>query len=185
MLELKQQGKVRAIGVSNFEDEQLAELEAIGHVDSLQPHLSLIDRSAGQTLIPQAHAVGTGVIGYSPMESGLLTGKFSAERAAALPDDDWRKSSPAFVGPELGKNLMLVDALSAIADERKVSVAAVAVAWTLGWPGVSGAIVGARSPLQIDDWIAAGALELSGSELDTIARAVTDTGAGQGPVRPS
>ncbi|HEY0408888.1 MAG TPA: aldo/keto reductase, partial [Candidatus Dormibacteraeota bacterium] len=164
--------------------ELLERAEALGHVDSVQPPLSLIDRSAAADVIPWAAAHGTGVIVYSPMHSGLLTGAFDRGRAAALPADDWRSRNPDFSGERLERNLALVDALRPIADRHGVGVGAVAVAWTLAWPGVTGAIVGARRPAQIDGWIAAGGLELDDDDLDEIALALERTGAGEGPIRP-
>jgi aryl-alcohol dehydrogenase-like predicted oxidoreductase len=118
------------------------------------------------------------------MQSGLLTGTFSLERAAQLGADDWRSRSPDFTGVGLRRNLGLADALGPIAERHGSSVAAVAVAWTLAWPGVTGAIVGARSPAQVDGWIGAASLELTDQDLDDIAAAIRRTGAGTGPLRP-
>jgi aryl-alcohol dehydrogenase-like predicted oxidoreductase len=119
------------------------------------------------------------------MQSGLLTDGFSAERVAAMPADDWRRRAPYFQEPNLGRNLALRDALSPIARKHGVDVGAVAIAWTLAWPGITGAIVGARSPKQVDGWIRGAALELDGSDLAEIARAIERTGAGSGPLRPA
>jgi len=185
MVDLRTEGKVRAIGVSNFDPELLAAAEAIGHVDSLQPPLSLLRRGAAGAEIPWCASNGTGVVVYSPMESGLLSGTFSRERIAALPDTDWRATAPDFTGERLDRNLALVDALRPIAARHGVPVAAVTVAWTLAWPGVTGAIVGARRPDQIDGWMEAVALELTGDDLDEIAAAIARTGAGTGPARPT
>lgn len=178
------EGKVRAIGVSNFDVGLLARAEAVRHVDSLQPPFSLIRRDSGADVIPWAAAHGTGVIVYSPMQSGILTDSFSAKRVAAMGADDWRRRSPNFVEPALSRNLALRDALRGIARRRGTTVAAIAVAWTVAWPGVTGAIVGARSPDQIDGWIDAGRIELTSDELVEIARAVDATGAGTGPAHP-
>jgi aryl-alcohol dehydrogenase-like predicted oxidoreductase len=134
--------------------------------------------------VPWCAAHGTGVIVYSPMQSGLLTDTFTEERMATLPADDWRRKSPQFQPPNLAKNLALRDALRPIAARRGLSVGALAVAWTLAWPGVSGAIVGARSPEQVDGWIGAAGVELSPAELSEIAAAIEKTGAGGGPSRP-
>jgi aryl-alcohol dehydrogenase-like predicted oxidoreductase len=183
MLELKSEGKVRAIGVSNFDVELLERCEALGHVDSLQPPFSMIDRAAGAELIPWCAANGTGVIVYSPMQSGLLSGRFTRERALALPADDWRTQIPWFHEPHLSRNIALQDALRPIAERRGVSVAAVAVAWVAAWPGLTGAIVGARSVEQVDDWIAGGTLELSADDIEDIDAALRSTGAGEGPIR--
>jgi aryl-alcohol dehydrogenase-like predicted oxidoreductase len=182
MVELKNEGEVRAIGLSNHSVPQLEQAERIGHVDSLQPPLSMINRSQADEIAWCARN-GTGVIVYSPMHSGLLTGKFSRERVESLPADDWRRRSPDFT-TDLDRNLALVDALRPIADRHGVTLASLAVAWTLAWPGVTGAIVGARRPDQVDGWLPAASLELTQDDLDEIAAAIERTGAGQGPVRP-
>jgi aryl-alcohol dehydrogenase-like predicted oxidoreductase len=184
MARLVDEGKVRAAGVSNFAVPLLERCEAVRHVDSLQPPFSPIRRDAAGTEIPWCTAHGAGVIVYSPMQSGLLTDGFSEARMATLAEDDWRRRAVEFQPPRLTRNLALRDALRPLAQRRGVSVGAVAVAWTLSWPGVTGAIVGARSPEQVDGWIAAAELRLDGAELDAIADAVRRTGAGSGPVRP-
>ena len=184
LLQLKAEGKVRAVGLSNHSAEQLAVAERIGHVDTLQPPFSAIHRNAAARELPWCAKHSTGVIVYSPMQSGLLTGTFSTERAARLPADDWRSRSPDFTGAGLRRNLSLADALKPLAERRNTTVGAVAVAWTLAWPGVTGAIVGARSPAQVDGWLAAAGLELSNAELDEIASAISRTRAGEGPFRP-
>lgn len=184
LVDLKRQGKVRAIGLSNHSAAQLQAAEAIGHVDTLQPPFSLIRREAASRELPWCHRHGTGVIVYSPMQSGLLTGHFSHERADKLPGNDWRSRSPEFTGEQLIRNLQLAEALRPIAERHQATVASVAIAWTLAWPGVSGAIVGARHAKQVDDWIEAGRLQLTDSDLDDIAEAIGKTGAGGGPVRP-
>jgi aryl-alcohol dehydrogenase-like predicted oxidoreductase len=178
MARLVEEGKVRAAGVSNFDVELLERCERIRHVDSLQPPFSLIRRGAGRREIPWCAAHGTGVICYSPMQSGLLTDGFTADRVAALPEEDWRRRSAEFRPPLLQRNLALRDALQPIAERQGTTVSAVAVAWTIAWPGVTGAIVGARSPVQVDGWIGAAALELSPGDLAAIAAAVERTGAG-------
>jgi aryl-alcohol dehydrogenase-like predicted oxidoreductase len=184
MARLVDEGKVRAAGVSNFGVDLLERCRAVRPVESCQPPFSLVRREAGQAEIPWCAAHGTGVIVYSPMQSGLLTEAFSAERVAALAEDDWRRRSPEFQPPRLARNLELRDALRPLAARRGVSVGALAVAWTLAWPGVTGAIVGARSPEQVDGWITAAGLALEPAELDAIADAVRRTGAGGGPARP-
>ncbi len=184
MCDLKAAGKVRAIGLSNHDISQLEEAESIGHVDTLQPPFSAIRRDTAAELLPWARANETGVICYSPMQAGLLTGRFTEERAASLPDDDWRRGSSNFNGAALKANLALAEALKPMAERHGVSQAAVAVAWVLAWPGLTGAIVGARKPEQIDGWIAAASLDLDDDDLDAIADAIEKTGAGSGPKRP-
>lgn len=183
-VDLRQEGKIRAAGLSNHDVAQLAAAEAIGHVDSLQPKLSAIHRDAAGELVPWCAEHGTGVIVYSPMASGLLTGAFTEERAASLGDGDWRANSPDFNGDALERNLVLADALGAVAGRHGVSTGAAAVAWTLAFHGVTGAIVGARRPDQVDGWLAAATLELDDTDLDEIAAAVEQTGAGSGPAHP-
>jgi len=180
LLDMKREGLFRAVGLSNFDVDQLEVAEALGHVDSLQPPFSLIDRRAAADVIPWCAEHETAVICYSPMQSGLLTGAFTRERVEALPDDDWRSSDDDFT-VRLDANLALVDQLRPIAERHGASLAEVAVAWTLAWPGVTGAIVGARRPDQIDGWIGAGSLALTPDDLAEIAEAVTTTGAGEGP----
>ncbi len=184
MLELIGEGKVRAAGVCNFDVALLERCEPVRHVDSLQPPFSLIRRSTAEQLLPWCVSHGCGVIVYSPMQSGLLTDRFTAERVGALAEDDWRRRSELFQEPNLSRNLALRDALRPLAERRGVPVAAVAVAWTLAWPGVTGAIVGARSPAQVNGWVRAGAVELTPSDLDEIAEAIRSAGAGSGPERP-
>jgi aryl-alcohol dehydrogenase-like predicted oxidoreductase len=181
---LADEGKVRWIGVSNFNVALLDRCEPIRHVDSLQPPFSLLRRDAAAELIPWAVAHGTGVIAYSPMQSGLLTEKWTVERVQQLPDDDFRKRARHFQSPDVDRSLALRDALRPVAQRLGATLESVAVAWTLAWAGVTGAIVGARSPAQVDGWIGAATLELSGAELDEIAAAVARTGAGSGPARP-
>lgn len=183
MLDLKREGKVRAVGLSNHSVQQLEAAEALGHVDSLQPPFSAIVRQQAAEIRWCAEH-GTAVIVYSPMQAGLLTGGFDPERAKSLGADDWRSRDPEFRGERLERNLALADALRPVAEKHHVSVAAVAVAWTLSWSGVTGAIVGARSPGQVDGWLPAAALRLDESDLTLIADAIERTGAGQGPVRP-
>jgi aryl-alcohol dehydrogenase-like predicted oxidoreductase len=184
MVRLIEAGKVRAGGVCNFDVAQLQRCERIRHVESLQPPFSLVRRKVAGAEIPWCHRHNTGVIAYSPMQSGLLTDRFSVERMSQLSDLDWRNRSEEFRSPSLERNLALRDALGPIAERHGVSVGAVAIGWTLAWPGVTGAIVGARSPEQVDGWIGAASLLLTESDLDEIDRAIRKTGAGAGPSRP-
>jgi aryl-alcohol dehydrogenase-like predicted oxidoreductase len=185
LLELQQAGKVRAVGLSNHTTAHLEAAEQVGHVGTLQPPFSAIRRDVAASELPWCDAHQTGVIVYSPMQSGLLTGTFSEARMAALPADDWRTRSPFFTGEALQRNVALAEALRPIAERHGVSVGAVAVAWTLAWPGVTGAIVGARSPQQVDGWLPAATLQLTGADLDEIAAGICRTGAGNGPDRPA
>ena len=182
MVDLRTEGKVRAVGLSNHDLDRLEAAEKVGHVDSLQPPFSAIRRGAARELA-WCHENGTGAIVYSPMQSGLLTGAFTAERVAALPADDWRRTHPEFT-TNLDRNLAFSEALEPIARRHGVSRGAVAVAWTLAWPGVTGAIVGARRPEQIDGWISAADLRLTPEDLDEISDAIARTGVGDGPTRP-
>jgi aryl-alcohol dehydrogenase-like predicted oxidoreductase len=184
MARLVEQGKVRAAGVSNFGLELLERCEAVRHVDSLQPPFSLIRRDAAEREIPWCAARAAGVIVYSPMQSGILTDSFDPARVARLAPDDWRRRSPEFQAPNLDRNLALRDALRPIARRHEVSVSVVAIAWTLACPGVTGAIVGARSAEQVDGWIGAASVDLTPADLDEIAQALARTGAGAGPTRP-
>jgi aryl-alcohol dehydrogenase-like predicted oxidoreductase len=184
LVRLRDQGKIRWIGVCNFDILLLERCEALAHVDSLQPPFSLVRRQVAAAEIPWCRDHGTGVIAYSPMQSGLLTDRWSVERVHGLAEDDWRRRSPEFRSPNVERNLALRDALRPIAKRRDTTTAAVAVAWTLAWPGVTGAIVGARSPEQVDGWITAASLQLEPDELDQIADAIRDSGAGTGPLRP-
>ncbi len=184
MEQLVQEGKVRYAGVSNFDLSLLRRCEAIRHVDSLQPPFSLIRREGAAVEIPWCNANRTGVIVYSPMQAGILTDTFSAERVKNMTADDWRRKSANFQTPWLEKNIALRDALKPIARRHNTTVASVAVAWTLAWPGVTGAIVGARSASQVDGWIGAASLSLTAGDLDEIAGVIEKLGVGSGPTRP-
>jgi aryl-alcohol dehydrogenase-like predicted oxidoreductase len=183
--DLKREGKIRAAGLSNHGISQLDAAEQIGPVDAIQPQFNLIHRDAADDVLPWAREHEAGVIVYSPMASGLLTGAFTAARAASLEPGDWRASHPDFTEPALSANLALADALRPVAEQHGVIPAAVAVAWTLAFPGVTGAIVGARSPRQVDGWLPAASLELKNDDLSDIAAAIGATSAGTGPASPS
>jgi aryl-alcohol dehydrogenase-like predicted oxidoreductase len=184
MLRLIEEGKVRLGGVSNFDVGLLNRCAAIRHVDSLQPPFSLIRREVAAQEIQWCEAHKTGVICYSPMQSGLLTNRFSAARVARMAKDDWRRRSPEFNSPNLQRNIALRNALKPIARRHGTSVSSVAIAWVLSWPGVTAAIVGARFPEQVDGWIDAANLELTRADLAEIDGAIKQTGAGGGPSVP-
>lgn len=171
MAELQREGKLRYIGVSNFNVEQIRRLQAIAPVASLQPPYSLIRPEAEEHLLPFCLEQQIGVIVYSPMMSGLLTGKMTRERIAQMPDDDWRQSNPEFQEPRLTRNLELVEVLRSIGARHGRSPGEVAVAWTLRHPAVTGAIVGARRPSQIEGTVGAADFRLSPEELAEIEQA--------------
>jgi aryl-alcohol dehydrogenase-like predicted oxidoreductase len=173
MLRLVEEGKVRAAGVCNFGVELLERCEAVGHVTSLQTPLSLIKRGATDGLLQWCAEHGVGVLAYSPMQVGLLTDSFTAQRVAEFGADDWRTRDPEFLPPRLDRNLALRDALRPIAVAHGTTVSAVAVAWVLSWPQVTGAIVGASSAAQVDGWIDASDLVLSPADLDRIGAALS------------
>jgi aryl-alcohol dehydrogenase-like predicted oxidoreductase len=166
--EFKDEGLVRHIGVSNFSVEQLRTIQQIAPVETLQPQYSLITRDVEEEILPFAEREGIGVIVYSPMGSGLLTGAMTRERIAALPEDDWRRRDPRFHEPRLSETLALVDRLRAVADRHDTSVGSAAVAWTLANSAVDGAIVGFRRPDQVDPIVGAANLELTADDLATI-----------------
>jgi aryl-alcohol dehydrogenase-like predicted oxidoreductase len=178
MAELVDEGKVRWIGVCNHDVEQLERCEAVRHVDSLQPQLSLLVRGALSELLPWADGHGTGVIAYSPMASGMLTGTFDHDRVERLESDDWRRGSPIFREPALAANLAFVDGLRLLAEPLGISVPALAVGWVLAQQGVTGAIVGARRPAHVDGWSAAGEGDLPEDVLRQIDELIAATGAG-------
>ena len=166
--ELKEQGLVRHIGVSNFNVEQLRRAQQIAPVETLQPPYSLITRGVEDEILPFAERERIGVIVYSPMGSGLLTGAMTRERITNLPDDDFRRHDSRFQEPQLSQNLELVERLHAVADRHHVSLGATAVAWTLRNPAVDGAIVGFRRPDQVDPIVGAANLELTAADHATL-----------------
>ncbi|HWB60099.1 MAG TPA: aldo/keto reductase [Chthoniobacteraceae bacterium] len=165
---LRVEGKIRWAGVCNFSLEELRRAQAIAPVTSLQPPYSLIRREIEAEILPWCETNGVGVIAYSPMASGLLTGAMTRERAAALPENDWRSRNAEFKEPKLTQNLALVERLTAVGKSHGVSPGEVAIAWTLRNPVLTGAIVGARSAKQVEGVVGAAALKLTGAEIAEI-----------------
>jgi len=170
----KEQGKVRHIGVSNFNVDQMKRAQAIAPITSLQPPYSMLRRGVEQEILPFAKANNIGVINYSPMLSGMLTGKMTRERIAAMPQDDWRRRAPEFNDPRLTRNLRLVELLREIGSSHKVEPGVVAVAWTLHHPAVTAAIVGGRSAQQVEGIAATLHFRLSHQEYDRINAFLAD-----------
>jgi aryl-alcohol dehydrogenase-like predicted oxidoreductase len=170
--ELKEQGLVRHIGVSNFDVDQLKRIQSIAPVETLQPPYSLIAREVEDEILPYTEHEGIGVIAYSPMGSGLLTGAMTRERIESLPSDDWRKHSERFQEPQLSRHLALVERLKNVAARLDSTPGAVAVAWTLNHPAMDGAIVGFRRPKQVEELIDAAGLELSAADMAEIEKAL-------------
>jgi aryl-alcohol dehydrogenase-like predicted oxidoreductase len=169
MLKLKDEGKVRWVGVSNFSAEQMARVAKYGPITSLQPPYSLVRREVEASALPFCEEHSVGVIAYSPMASGLLTGAWTRERLAALPADDWRREkNKQFQEPLLTRNLKLVELLREIGAPHAKTPAQVAVAWVLGHPAVTGAIVGARRPGQLPELLGAADWRMSTSEVNRI-----------------
>jgi aryl-alcohol dehydrogenase-like predicted oxidoreductase len=168
LAQLKEQGLVRHIGVSNFDVAQLRRIQQIAPVETLQPEYSLVEREAEDEILPFVERERIGVIVYSPMGSGLLTGGMTRERIAALPDDDWRKTAPRFTEPQLSLHLALVERLQALAGRLGTTPGAVAIAWTLRNPAVDGAIVGFRRASQVDPLVEAANLELADDDVAMI-----------------
>jgi aryl-alcohol dehydrogenase-like predicted oxidoreductase len=164
----KEQGKVRWIGVSNFTVEQMNRAQSIAPITSLQPPYSMLRRTIEEEVLPYAQDNGIGVINYSPMVSGLLTGSMTAERVAAFPADDWRRRAAEFNEPRLSRNLRLVELLREIGDGHGVSPGVVAVAWTLRHPAITAAIVGGRSASQVTGLAPALSFRLSDDEYGRI-----------------
>jgi aryl-alcohol dehydrogenase-like predicted oxidoreductase len=168
LAELEEQGLVRHIGVSNFDVEQLQAIQQIAPVESLQPQYSLIERDIERTILPYAQQHGIGVIAYSPMGSGMLSGGMTRERVERMPGDDWRRRDVRFNEPQLSQNLQMVERLRTVADRHDTTPGAIAVAWTLRNPAVAAAIVGFRRPDQIDPILPAANLELTEDDLAEI-----------------
>jgi aryl-alcohol dehydrogenase-like predicted oxidoreductase len=168
MARLKQEGKVRWIGVSNFNVSQLQRAMRIAPVTSLQPPYSLLARDVEDEILPFVEAHGIGVVSYSPMKNGLLAGAMTRERALSLPADDWRSRNPAFQEPQLSRNLKLVDLLRRIGERHGHQPGEVAIAWVLDNSAVTGAIVGIRKPSQVAGIIGALKYRLSNEEVAEI-----------------
>ena len=166
--ELIQAGKVRHAGVCNFSVSQLQRAQAIRPIASLQPPYSMLKRDIEAEILPWCSANGVGIVAYSPMQAGLLTGAFTRERAAALGPDDWRSRNPFFQEPQLSRNLAIVDGLRPIAARLGITVAQLSLAWALRDPAMTSAIAGARNPTQIHETVQAGNIVLPASVIDEI-----------------
>jgi len=172
LAELRDQGKIRHIGVSNFDVQQMRRAQGIAPITSLQPQYSLIATNVATETLPYVLSQHIGVIVYSPMGSGLLTGAMTRERIAAMPEDDWRKGNPNFQEPLLSRNLQLVERLRSVGQRHGASPGEVAIAWTLTNPAVTGAIVGVRSARQAQGVAGAANLDLTHHEIAEIGDCV-------------
>jgi aryl-alcohol dehydrogenase-like predicted oxidoreductase len=172
LAELKEEGKIRHLGVSNFSVEQIRRVQRIARVETLQPPYSIVQPEAEYTVLPYAAREGVGVIAYSPMACGLLSGTMTPERVARLPPDDWRRNDAQFREPRLTRNLALARLLGEIGQPHGRSAGEVAIAWTLRNPAVTGAIVGARSARQVDGWAGALGFRLTDPEIRSIGEFV-------------
>ena len=177
LAKLKREGKVRWIGVSNFNVQQLRRAQAIAPVTSLQPPYSAVHREIEEEILPYCLREGIGIIVYSPMASGLLTGAMTRERAAKLPKDDWRRTNPDFTEPNLSRNLGLIERMREIAKQDHRHTGEVAIAWTLHHPAVTGAIVGARNARQAEEVMRAGDLRLTNEDMNQIEAFFAETAA--------
>ena len=165
LADLKAEGKVRLIGVSNFSSAQMARCQRLAPIDAVQPEYSLVERAAEEDVFPYAEAMSIGAVTYSPLKHGLLSGQMTFARVAALTPADWRHGHPQYTEPRLSENLRAVDALREVAARHDRSVSEVAIAWVLRRPCVSSAIVGPRRPAQVDDVVGAADLELLDEDL--------------------
>lgn len=172
LAELKEEGKVRHIGVSNFDAGQMDRIKDIAPVETLQPPYNMLNRGVEEEILPYAGQNDIGVIVYSPMRSGLLTGKMTRERVENMPSDDWRRNTDDFNEPKLSENLKLVSVLEEVGGAHNASPGEVAIAWTLRNPNVSAAIVGGRRPDQVDGIIGAADLDLIDEEIERIESAI-------------
>jgi aryl-alcohol dehydrogenase-like predicted oxidoreductase len=174
MADLQREGKVRWIGVSNFSVAQMERARKIAPITSLQPPYSMINRGVQAEILPWCEKHGIGVINYSPMQSGLLTGAMTKERVAAMPEDDFRKRTKQFQEPTLSRNLALADLLKQIGGRHGVSAGVVAIAWTLHNPAITAAIVGGRSAKQVEGVLPAATFRLSEEEFAEIERFIKE-----------
>jgi len=170
MADLVKEGKIRYAGVSNFNVGQMKRIEKIHPIASLQPPYSMIMRDIEKEILPYCAEKNMGVIVYSPMQKGLLTGKFTPERVKNLPPDDHRRSDPQFSEPLLSINLELVEKLKPIAEKHGRTLAQLAIAWVLRRPEVTAAIVGTRRPSQIEETFPAGDWELAAEDIEAIEK---------------
>jgi aryl-alcohol dehydrogenase-like predicted oxidoreductase len=173
MAALRREGKVRHIGVSNYGAGHLRRAHATARVTSVQPRYSLLHRDVEAEILPACQELGIGVIAYSPMGAGLLTGAMTRERVQAFAPDDWRRRNPDFHEPRLSRNLELQALLGRVGERHGASAAAVAIAWVLRHPAVTGAIVGARSAAQVDGFARAGTLELTAGDVGELEAFLT------------
>ena len=176
--DLIKEGKIRYAGVSNFSVAQMERIQKIAPITSLQPPFSLLKQDVAAEILPFCEKNNIGVINYSPMQAGLLTGKMTAERVAAMPQDDWRKNSADFKAPKLEKNLSLAHLLTEIGERHQVQAGVVAIAWTLANPAVTAAIVGGRNPEQVAGTATALKFRLSADEVEEINAFVEQNGIG-------
>jgi aryl-alcohol dehydrogenase-like predicted oxidoreductase len=185
MAELAAEGLTRWIGVSNFDAALLDRCERIRHVDTLQPPFSLLRRGAAADVIPWCTRHGTAVLAYSPLESGMLAGSYTKRRALELGPEDVRLERPeVFCEPDLSRNLALARCLDKIAGRSGRTVAELACGWVLSWPGVTAAILGARTERQLAGWSGHGSDTLPGGLISEISDALVATAAGNGPISP-
>lgn len=184
MAQLVDEGKVRWIGTSNFGVDQLERCQAIRQVDALQPQFSLLERDFARDVLPWCRKYGTGIISYSPLGSGLLSGSFTLDRLSRLDADDWRRRDPRFSRMAVERVLSLVEELRMVAARHDCTVPELAYAWVLAWPGVSAVLGGARTIDQVEQLSVGAALTLDPEDLDRIRGALERSGAGSGPVLP-
>jgi aryl-alcohol dehydrogenase-like predicted oxidoreductase len=177
---LQKEGKVRHIGVTNFDVAQLRRIEAIAPVASVQVQYSLVKREVEEEILPYAREHNIGVLAYQPLFSGLLTGKLTRERVASFSENDWRRTDPEFQEPQLTRNLDLVELLRSIAEKRGRTAGEVAIAWVLRDPTITGTIIGGRTPEQVEGTAGAAELRLSEGELAEIGSAINMGNMGMG-----